>query len=151
MAAPAQVAMPEDFPALVRVFEERGGPHLAARLLTDVHLIGYEPGRIEFRPAASAPADLASKMMACLKDWTGTRWMVTVSREGGAPTLMEQAAAERRGELAEAARHDVVRAVLDTFPGAKLTKIIDVSAAAPSVTDATDPTDVEGLSDDEEP
>ena len=154
--APPQAAMPEDFPALVRLFEERADPNLAARLQTDVHLIGYEPGRIEFRPAASAPADLASKMMACLKDWTGTRWMVTVAREGGAPTLMEQAEVERRGELAEAAQHDVVRAVLDTFPGAKLTKIIDVSATAPSVTEDSDPTDTdptegEGLSEDEEP
>jgi DNA polymerase-3 subunit gamma/tau len=46
--------------------------------------------------------------------------MVTVSGAPGEPTLSEQDHSAKTQALEEAARHPVVRAVLDIFPDAKL-------------------------------
>ena len=64
----------------------------------DVHLVRLEPGQIEFRPGPRAPRTLAGDLAQKLKDWTGIRWVVTLAREGGAPTLAEQKARTARSQ-----------------------------------------------------
>ena len=113
----------EDIAALAQA---KGAPVLKVHLENDVHLVSLEPGRLEFRPSARAPKTLAGDLAQKLKDWTGTRWVVTLAREGGAPTLAEQK------RTAKAARHErvlqepLVRAVLDRFPGAEIVAVRDV-------------------------
>ncbi|MEM6465565.1 MAG: DNA polymerase III subunit gamma/tau, partial [Pseudomonadota bacterium] len=38
--------------------------------------VSYAPGRIEFQPTPDAPPDLAPRLAARLKSWTGVRWGV---------------------------------------------------------------------------
>jgi len=45
---------------------------------------------------------------------------VVVSREGGEPTLREQTAAVEKEKFSQAAKHPLVRAVRDVFPGATI-------------------------------
>ena len=115
----------EDLAALAQA---KGAPVLKVHLENDVHLVSLEPGRLEFRPGPRAPRTLAGDLAQKLKDWTGIRWVVTLAREGGAPTLAEQK------KQAKAARHErvlqepLVRAVLDRFPGAEIIAVRDVIA-----------------------
>ena len=88
-----------------------------------------EPGRLEFRPGEHAPRDLANRLGEHLSAWTGRRWVVSVSQDEGAPTLAEQAEAAQRREREEAARHPLVRAAQQAFPGAKI-KAVRPSPAA---------------------
>jgi DNA polymerase-3 subunit gamma/tau len=120
--APAH-AMPADFEALVALFTERREARLSLHLSNDVHLVRYEPGRLEFRPGERAPRDLANRVGKLLEEWTGARWMISVSSEPGQPTLRDQRAAAEDARLAEAEAHPMVRAVLDTFPGATISKV----------------------------
>jgi len=108
-----------DFPAVVALARARRDTILAAHLANDVHLVHFEPGRIEFRPAAQAPRDLAGRLGAFLQEATGKRWVVSVSQEGGAATLAEAAKAEEARLKAAALDHPLVKAALETFPGAK--------------------------------
>ena len=39
-----------------------------------MHLVRFQPGRIELRPAGRAPPDLIGKLSQRLHAWTGTRW-----------------------------------------------------------------------------
>jgi DNA polymerase III subunit gamma/tau len=96
---------------------------LHAQLVAGVHLVHYEPGRLEFRPADGAPADLANRLDRALRDWTGERWAVAVSGAPGESTLAEQARDDRQKALAAAAQHPLVRAVIDAFPGAVIRDI----------------------------
>ena len=89
----------------------------------NVHLIAYEPGRLEFRPNESAPGNLAGEVLNCLRQWRGTHWSVSVSSEAGAPTLAEQDSAHEQAERAAAAQDPVVRAALETFPGARIERV----------------------------
>ncbi|HEY5237464.1 MAG TPA: hypothetical protein VIJ62_03720, partial [Rhizomicrobium sp.] len=59
---------------------------------------------------------------------TGTRWVVTVAREGGAPTLAEAKRSAKAARLEAVAQEPLVRAVLDRFPGAEITKVFDPAA-----------------------
>ncbi len=117
--------VPEDFHDLVAMFGEQGDPLVYGHLVSSVHLVRYQPGRLEFRPGPGAPPNLAAQVMAQLQDWTGQRWMVGVSRDEGEPTLAEQGRAAERRAMVEAAEHPVVRAVLAAFPGAMIAHIRD--------------------------
>ncbi len=104
---------------------QKGAPVLKVHIENDMHLIRLEPGRIEFRPTAKAPHTLAADLAQKLKDWTGVRWVVSVSREGGAPTLAEAKRAAAQAKLDSVAQEPLVRAVLDRFPGAEIVGVHD--------------------------
>lgn len=104
---------------------QKGAPVLKVHIENDIHLIRLEPGRIEFRPSARAPHSLAADLSQKLKDWTGMRWVVSVSCEGGAPTIAEAKRAAAQAKLDAVAQEPLVRAVLDRFPGAEIVGVHD--------------------------
>jgi DNA polymerase-3 subunit gamma/tau len=126
----SEVPGPGSFEEVVELFAAKREGVLQGHLLSEVHLVRFEPGRIEFRPGAHAPRDLANRMGELLSRWTGARWVVSISAETGAPSLTEQAEGARRKRRKEAARHPLVRATLETFPGAKITEVRDTDPAA---------------------
>ncbi len=88
-----------------------------------VRPVRIENGRIDISLTADAPKTLISDLNANLQKWTGRRWVVSVSREEGGPTLAEQEASRRETALTDARSDPTVAAILARFPGAK---IIDV-------------------------
>ena len=136
--APAPAASePQSFLEVVELFDKHREAVLRSHLYANVHLVAFEPGRIELRPAEAAPRDLSNRLGQLLSQWTGQRWVVSVSAEPGRPTLREEAEAKERALKHEAAQHPLVRAVLDAFPGARIEAVREV---APPET-APDPAD----------
>jgi len=118
-AAPGSLA-PESFLEVVNLVRAHKETILANHLEQDLHLVRFEPGRIEFRPGSQAPRNLAGRLGAFLQDATKTRWMVSVSQDPGEASIGDQARA-REARLTEAAlQHPLVQAAMETFPGAKL-------------------------------
>ena len=70
--------------------EEKRDMRLKLALDSDVRLVRFEPGRIEFELAPGGARDLASTLTQKLQLWTNERWMVSIVAAGGAPTLKEQ-------------------------------------------------------------
>jgi DNA polymerase-3 subunit gamma/tau len=118
---------------------QKGAPVLRVHIENDMHLIRLEPGRIEFRPSARAPHTLAADLAQKLKDWTGVRWVVSVSREGGAPTIAEARKAAAQAKLDTVAQEPLVRAVLDRFPGSEIVGVYDREADGEAATAAEAP------------
>jgi DNA polymerase III subunit gamma/tau len=111
---------PRTFTEIVALFEARREARLVHHLMHHVHEVRCEPGLIEFRPEPKAPTDLAPRLSDLLGQWTGRRWIASVSSDAGKPTLVEQKAAQG-DELRNRAENDpLVQAILKTFPGAKL-------------------------------
>jgi DNA polymerase-3 subunit gamma/tau len=129
-AGPPLDPIPQSFDETIALFEKHGEVITRSQLRSQVHLVAFEPLRIEFRPAEAAPRDLASRLMQRLSEWTGTRWVVSVSQAEGAPTLEEQEQARVREIESEVSRHPLVRAVLDAFPGATIAAVRERFAAA---------------------
>lgn len=99
-----------------------------------VRLVKIEPGNLQIGLTDDAPRDLAGQIGAKLQAWTGRRWIVTVARDGGGPTLAEEEATKRESAILDARSDPAVAAILAKFPGAK---IIDVRIPdAPEEADA---------------
>jgi DNA polymerase-3 subunit gamma/tau len=93
-------------------------------LMENVRLVEFRPGHLEIRPEDKAPPDLANNLRRKLESWTGEIWAVVINgqAEGRAPIAVQQRRAEA-DILASAEGDPLVRAVLDTFPGAKVTDV----------------------------
>ena len=132
-AEAASLPDPQGFPEVVALCAQRREAILHAHLLNSVHLVRFEPGRIEFRPTDNAPPNLANRLGASLTAWTGRRWVVSVSREGGEPTLAEQAAAAAERDRQAVLAHPLVAAVMQRFPGATIDAIRDLKPQLPDI------------------
>jgi DNA polymerase-3 subunit gamma/tau len=126
--APAPSRPPAPFADVVELARERNESLLYGHLTTSVHLVRFEAGDIELRLGEHAPADLPQCLSRFLLEATGVRWLVAVSRETGEPTLREQRDAQQAAQIEEVARHPLVRAILDTFPGAVIERINQLEA-----------------------
>lgn len=104
---------------------------LRTQLEHNVRLIKLEPGAIEFSLVGNVPSSFAGDLSQKLKQWTGARWIVTVAREGGAPTLAEARRQKHAAQLESVLQEPMVRAVLDRFPGAEVVAVRDVAAEQP--------------------
>ena len=149
--------MPQSFEAVLALFEKHGEVITRAQLRSQAHLVDFEPPRIEFRPADNAPRDLASRLSQRLQEWTGVRWVVAISQTEGAPTLEQQAQVRDNEVKSEVARHRLVRAVLEAFPGATIAAVRERFAATEpaadenEITGEDDVVDDAGASEEDEP
>jgi DNA polymerase-3 subunit gamma/tau len=96
---------------------------LKIALESEVRLVRFEPGLIEFELAPGGARDLASTLMQKLQAWTGERWMVSIVAAGGAPTLKEQREAEERKRRSSLESDPLVASVLARFPGAQIVAV----------------------------
>ena len=116
--------MPQSFAEVVALFDKRREAVIGAQLREYVHLIAFEPGRIEFRPADAAPSNLANRISRLLSEWTGERWLVARSpADPGQPTLRQQEERRDRDMRNAVERHPLVQAVFETFPGATIAAV----------------------------
>jgi len=136
--------IPQSFGEVIALFDEKREVVLRSHLAAHLHLVRFEPGRIEFRPAPEAPRDLANRLGQLLGEWTGMRWLIAVSEAEGEPTLRELQE-QRETELRSGvAAHPLVRAVLDTFPGATIAAVRERLAPDPEM----EPVDGEATDED---
>jgi len=135
------------FDAVVALIREKRDMTLLVEVETNLRLVRYSPGRIEFEPGPRAARDLAARMGQRLQGWTNSRWAVSVVSGGGAATLAEVQDQGHRAAEAAALQSPLVQAVLAAFPGARITDIrspeaLTLTAAAealPEVEDEWDP------------
>ncbi len=111
------------FEHVVELIRANRDVKLLVEVETGVRLAAYQPGRIEFVPADSAPRDLAQRLGARLQTWTGNRWAVTVVNDGGSETIAEVRDAADMALKSEAEAHPLVQAVMAQFPKARITSI----------------------------
>ncbi|MBK1678179.1 hypothetical protein CKO38_16165 [Rhodospirillum rubrum] len=79
----------------------------------------------------AAPAKLAGQITRLLGEWTGRRWMVTLTDRPGQPTLHDATQADIHA-------HPLVKAVLDRFPGAVIGTIREHPGAVAAEADSPD-------------
>ena len=103
--------------------------------------VSFEQGRIEVALSDGADPGMIATLSARLQLWTGERWLVTVSSKPPEGLTLRQER-ERKAEAAEAAAHEdpLVKAILETFPGARLVNVtVREDAAAEDLPEAPPP------------
>ena len=142
-SAPERRETPADEPAvviaslddIVELAAGRRDLKLKELIETFVRPVRLEPGRMEIALEAGAPSSLPGDLSARLKEWTGSRWIVTVARDGGGATIRQKRQTEKQRLTDEARKDPNVEAVLDAFPGAE---IVGVRINTPERTDAAE-------------
>ncbi len=115
------------FADVVALVGERRDVKLKHELETHVRPVRFAPGRLEIALEPDAPRGLPNALMRRLEQWTGARWVVSVSDEAGEATIAHQRDAREQTLLREAQETPSVQAVLETFPGAKIVNVRDLS------------------------
>jgi DNA polymerase-3 subunit gamma/tau len=155
-AAPRLAAQPAIAPAtaepalrnfddVVALIDRRRDIALRLDVQRYVRLISFRTGAIAFEPAPGAPNNLAQRLAARLKEWTGQPWLVAAEGGGGAETLEEQQARSDAAVRAEVLADPFVRQVMEVFPGAEVAEIrqLAVEDAAPAPMEDDDADDEE--------
>ena len=96
---------------------------LRALVRAFVRPVSVEPGKLEIGLANDAPKSLVADLQNRLVEWTGMRWLVILSREAGGPTLSEAETMAQEARVADARQDPDVAAILQRFPGAKITDV----------------------------
>ncbi|CAN5281779.1 DNA polymerase III subunit gamma/tau [soil metagenome] len=131
---------PQSFEAVVALVGEKREIALQMDIQRYVRPVDFKPGQITFEPAPGAPATLAPRLAARLKDWTGRPWFVIANGQGGGETLIEVEKRGRATERAEVEADPFVLAVMAAFPGAA---IVDIKTLAATVEMPAIPDDAE--------
>ena len=142
VAAPAagpRLASLADVAQYVAAKRDLALKHAVETSLRPVHV---EEGRIEVALVPGAPASVIQDLSRKLSDWTGRRWLVSISSQAGGPTLAEENAAVKAEREEGIKAHPLVAAVLARFPGAEVVDVrtreeapIDTEVLAPSEED----------------
>ncbi|HUG61834.1 MAG TPA: DNA polymerase III subunit gamma/tau [Methylomirabilota bacterium] len=159
LPAPSPLAGPvlASFEDVVRLAEARRDVGLKFALERHVRLAQFEDGHISFTPVAGANAGLAGEIGRKLTQWTGRRWIASVSRDGTGETLHEKREAARNRLVDDARADPTVAAILARFPGAEIVDVRMAGAEADLATPAIafeddapppDPDDYGGLGND---
>ena len=120
-AAPSPRAL--NFTDVVALAGAKHEVMLYAHLRQSVHLVRFAPPVIELRLEPEAPRDLAPRLAALLEAETNRRWTIALSGAEGEPTIDAVERAAEAGIRQSANDHPLVRAILETFPGARIEKL----------------------------
>ncbi|HEY8618213.1 DNA polymerase III subunit gamma/tau [Phenylobacterium sp.] len=113
----------QSFDDVMALIEKRRDITLKLDVERYVRPISFRTGAIEYEPAPGAPRDLAQRLVARLKEWTGERWLIVAQGGGGAESLWEKQKREQREVRAQIEQDPFVQSVLQAFPGAEIVSI----------------------------
>ena len=132
------VGMPSSLAEIVALAETNGEMLLAARIRNHVKLVSLKPGNLQIGLVGAAPDQLAGDIARYLSQWTGQRWLVSISESGGSQTLAEEQRDANEKLRDTIASEPLVAQILDIFPGASIDEIKNPETTDAAVTPADD-------------
>ena len=121
-SAPQAFVNPRNYLELVSLAAEKRDVLLKTALETQMRPVTFRERAIEVALVPGADVSIIQTLSARLKLWTGQTWGVSVSRapaEG--PTIRDVREQHKAKADAEAADDPLVKAILERFPGSKVT------------------------------
>ena len=115
--------MVSTFEELIFLVEDKRDLALKTAIKRHIRLVSFSDGRIEMNLVENPARDFLTTLGKRLEEWTGKRWMLSVSKEEGAPTLADQERAENDARMDDARSNPAVEAILRKYPGAKIVDI----------------------------
>ncbi len=122
---------PQSLLDISELAEARNDPLLAAHIRSHVRLVRMQPGLLDICLTDGAPDSLPGEMARRLSDWTGARWMVSLSDGPGGMTIAEERREAQRREVALIAEAPLVKAITEIFPGATIESVTPLGEPEP--------------------
>jgi DNA polymerase III subunit gamma/tau len=129
--ATAPTMLIERFEQIVALANDKRDVKLKTDLERYVRPIAVSDGKIELALEPGAPPSLTNELSRKLEAWTGRRFMVMLSKTGGAATISSQKKEARQTADREVRELPDVQAILKAFPGAEIVKVRDPDAFTP--------------------
>ena len=130
-ASPEPTAVLNSFEDLLALIGQRRDVTLKMDVERFIRPISFRQGAIEYEPGPGAPVNLAQRLVARLKEWTGERWLIAAQGGGGAESAWEKQRREQREVKAEIEQDPFVRSVMAAFPGAEIVGIRNLAQPDP--------------------
>ncbi|MGA0605549.1 DNA polymerase III subunit gamma/tau [Phenylobacterium sp. VNQ135] len=127
----------QSFEDVLKLIDQKRDITLKLDVERFVRPISFRPGAIEYEPAPGTPRDLAQRLVARLREWTGERWLISAQGGGGAESLWEKQKREQREVRDKIEQDPFVQSVMQAFPGAEIVGIR--TTVQPQVTEAAEP------------
>ena len=108
------------FSDLIKFAEEKKEIQLKYDLERNVKLIKFEQGNITINFNENLNKNFIKKLSQCFYEWTGQRWIITLSKENTQKTLHEQKIDKRKNFLSEEKNSEVFKEMISKFPDAEL-------------------------------
>ena len=113
------------FEDLVEIFKIKGELLLHAQLLSCVHLISFEKGKLEISISGNTNNNIAKDISKFLKNWTGEDWVISIVGDQGTETLDHKNERKAQEEIENTKNTPEMQKVLKAFPNAELKSVND--------------------------
>ena len=113
------------FEDLVEIFKIKGELLLHAQLLSCVHLISFEKGKLEISISGNTNNNIAKDISKFLQNWTGEDWVISIVDDQGTETLDQKNERKAQEEIENTKNTPEMQKVLKAFPNAELKSVND--------------------------
>ncbi|MDB9704069.1 DNA polymerase III subunit gamma/tau [Rhodospirillales bacterium] len=124
-----------DFAAVTALASELREGMLVSFIESQVRVVRFDQGHLEFSADGGADREMVQRLKGFLEDHSEMPWAVALSRDAGGATISELRAEAAKLARTAAGDHPLVRAVLDTFPGAKVEEVRHVARPSEPIID----------------
>ena len=104
------------FEDLVEIFKIKGELLLHAQLLSCVHLISFEKGKLEISISGNTNNNIAKDISKFLKNWTGEDWVISIVDNQGTETLDHKNERKAQEIIENTKNTPEMQKVLKAFP-----------------------------------
>ncbi|WP_348042273.1 DNA polymerase III subunit gamma/tau [Devosia sp.] len=117
-SVPQASANPQNYAQLIALAAEKRDILVKLALEANMRPISFSAGRIEVALTDGTDPGIIATLSARLQQWTGERWLITVSSKAPAgPTVRQFREQHEEAQKAEAHEDPLVQAILEMFPG----------------------------------
>jgi DNA polymerase-3 subunit gamma/tau len=108
------------FQELINLCNERKEMKLKYELETNVNLVSFENFRMEISFNDNLDKDFIKELSHKLFEWTGSRWIITLSQKKGEISTKEKDQINQRQIFEQVKKSDIYKKVLEILPDAEL-------------------------------
>ena len=111
------------FDELLEICNLKKEVKLKYELEKNVNLVNFENQRIEISFHENLDKEFIKILSSKLYEWTGNRWIITLSKKKGKPSIKESEINLKKNFLEKAKNRPIYKKILETFPDAELIDI----------------------------
>ena len=113
----------KNFDDLIQLATREKEAELKYDLERNVKLVSFTPGKINITFNEKLNKNFIKILTEKLLNWTGERWIISLSKEQGEVTVHEKNITNKKDKLVQEMNSETVKDFLAAFPGARLTDV----------------------------
>jgi len=111
------------FEDLIQIITAKKEVELKYDLERNVNLVSFTPGKINITFNEKLNKNFIKILAERLLQWTGDRWVISLSKDQGEKTFYEKNIVDKKNKLEKEMKSDLVKDFISTFPDAKLVSV----------------------------